>query len=71
MTRQGSLSAFRLQGPRIKTGGQEILSVLGDQFGARSPQQLRVSLSVAGAGGPGGSYSLEAMWTTRSTTLLP
>ena len=40
--------------------------MLGDQFGARTPQQLRASLPVTGAGGPGGSYSLEAMWTIRT-----
>ena len=45
----------------METGGQEILSVLGDQFGARTPEQLGVSLPVTGAGDPEGSYSLVTM----------
>ena len=50
--------------------GQEILKCVGDQFGARTPQELWASLPVARAGSPGGSYSLEAIWTIRSSALL-
>ena len=43
-----------------------------DQGGARTPQQLRNSLPLVLLLGLGvqGPYSLEAMWTMRSTTLL-
>lgn len=44
----------------------------GISWGRDSPaaEGLSLPLALAGAGGPGGSYSLEAMWTIRSTTRL-
>lgn len=57
----------------METGSQEMLGVLGDRVGAVTPQQLRASLLLACScwgWWSRGSYSLEAMWTMRSTTLL-
>lgn len=44
----------------------------GLSWGRDSPEVegLSLPLVLAGAGGPGGSYSLEAMWTIRYTTQL-
>lgn len=61
------------RGSGMETGSQEMLGVLGDRVGAVTPQQLRASLLLACScwgWWSRGSYSLEAMWTMRSTTLL-